>query len=86
MTRSALLVTGFRPAGRAHGYRHVRGQLADARAFFAKAADGADGWRARVPLDQLHPLLVDHRQRGCFALGRAGYGGHAGRLPAGECP
>ena len=36
-------VTGFRPAGRAHGYRHARGTLADGRAFFAKAADRAGG-------------------------------------------
>jgi fructosamine-3-kinase len=33
-------VTGLRPAGGQHGYRHVIGTLADGRRFFAKAGEG----------------------------------------------
>jgi fructosamine-3-kinase len=41
-----VLVTGIRPAGSQHGYRHVTGTLADGRSFFAKAAAAGTAPRA----------------------------------------
>jgi fructosamine-3-kinase len=38
---AGLPVTGLRPVGGQHGYRHVTGTLADGRAFFAKTAEQA---------------------------------------------
>jgi len=40
---TGVQVTGTRPVGGQHGYRHLTGALADGRSFFAKAVPGAGG-------------------------------------------